>query len=254
MRPLRRFLDNIEPLFVKGGRFERFHAIYEMVDTLFYSPPDVTRSSPHIRESIDLKPLRVAPADGGLHALGESFQICGVALLLVVDQRGFHDDLSNDDLVPQNRQRDDFQMNLGKPEGILRVRPAGVSDHHPSKRTAAVERRDVHFLKVPQGTRSPLQNPPRFRPLEPTPRKTGVSQAFSTGCAASSPTRASASGEAGYRKGATGDTLPLQNRPTFRPLEPTPRKIGVSQAFSTSCAASSPTRASASGEAGYREA
>jgi Na+-transporting NADH:ubiquinone oxidoreductase subunit B len=42
MKRLRRMLDNVEPLFIKGGRFERFHAIFEMVDTLFYSPPDVT--------------------------------------------------------------------------------------------------------------------------------------------------------------------------------------------------------------------
>jgi Na+-transporting NADH:ubiquinone oxidoreductase subunit B len=59
MKPLRKLLDNVEPLFVKGGRFERFHAMYEMVDTLFYSPPDVTRGSPHIRDAIDLKRVMI---------------------------------------------------------------------------------------------------------------------------------------------------------------------------------------------------
>jgi Na+-transporting NADH:ubiquinone oxidoreductase subunit B len=59
MKRLRKMLDNIEPLFIKGGRFERFHAIYEMVDTLFYSPPDVTRGSPHIRDAIDLKRVMI---------------------------------------------------------------------------------------------------------------------------------------------------------------------------------------------------
>jgi Na+-transporting NADH:ubiquinone oxidoreductase subunit B len=59
MKRLRKMLDNAEPLFVKGGRFERFHAIYEMVDTLFYSPPDVTRGSPHIRDAIDLKRVMI---------------------------------------------------------------------------------------------------------------------------------------------------------------------------------------------------
>jgi len=59
MKRLRRLLDNVEPLFVKGGRFERFHAMYEMVDTLFYSPPDVTRGSPHIRDAIDLKRVMI---------------------------------------------------------------------------------------------------------------------------------------------------------------------------------------------------
>jgi len=59
MKRLRRMLDNVEPLFIKGGRFERFHAIFEMVDTLFYSPPDVTRSSPHVRDAIDLKRVMI---------------------------------------------------------------------------------------------------------------------------------------------------------------------------------------------------
>ena len=56
MKPLRKFLDSLEPLFSRGGRFEKFEAIYEMVDTLFYSPADVTRSSPHVRDAIDALP------------------------------------------------------------------------------------------------------------------------------------------------------------------------------------------------------
>ena len=59
MKPLRKFLDSIEPLFVRGGRFEKLEAIYEMVDTLFYSPADVTRSSPHVRDAIDLKRVMI---------------------------------------------------------------------------------------------------------------------------------------------------------------------------------------------------
>jgi len=59
MKRLRKMLDNFEPLFIKGGRLERFHAMYEMIDTLFYSPPDVTRGSPHVRDSIDLKRVMI---------------------------------------------------------------------------------------------------------------------------------------------------------------------------------------------------
>jgi Na+-transporting NADH:ubiquinone oxidoreductase subunit B len=55
MSKLRRFLDRLEPVFSKGGRFERFHALFEMFDTLLYSPPDVTRGSPHVRDALDLK-------------------------------------------------------------------------------------------------------------------------------------------------------------------------------------------------------
>ena len=55
MSGIRRFLDRIEPQFHKGGRFEKFYAIYEMVDTFLYSPPDTTRTAPHVRDGIDLK-------------------------------------------------------------------------------------------------------------------------------------------------------------------------------------------------------
>ncbi len=56
---LRKILDKAEPLFTRGGRYEQFGAIYELVDTLFYSPPDVTRGSPHIRDAIDLKRVMI---------------------------------------------------------------------------------------------------------------------------------------------------------------------------------------------------
>ncbi len=59
MQSLRRFLDRLEPEFSKGGRFERLHALFEMVDTLFYSPPDVTRGSPHVRDALDLKRVMI---------------------------------------------------------------------------------------------------------------------------------------------------------------------------------------------------
>ncbi|OOY99491.1 NADH:ubiquinone reductase (Na(+)-transporting) subunit B [Solemya velum gill symbiont] len=55
MSRTRRFLDRIEPDFLPGGRFEKMYALYEMVDTFLYTPPDVTRSSPDVRDVIDLK-------------------------------------------------------------------------------------------------------------------------------------------------------------------------------------------------------
>ena len=59
MSRLRRWLDRLEPLFAKGGRYEQYHVIYEMVDTVFYSPPDVTRTAPHVRDGIDLKRIMI---------------------------------------------------------------------------------------------------------------------------------------------------------------------------------------------------
>jgi Na+-transporting NADH:ubiquinone oxidoreductase subunit B len=59
MKRLRSFLDRMEPLFVPGGRFEKFYALFEMADTLLYSPADVARTSPHIRDAIDLKRIMI---------------------------------------------------------------------------------------------------------------------------------------------------------------------------------------------------
>lgn len=57
MPRMRRFLDRIHPLFAKGGRFEKFSALYEMVDTFIYSPGDTAYTAPHVRDGIDLKRL-----------------------------------------------------------------------------------------------------------------------------------------------------------------------------------------------------
>ncbi len=57
MAGLRRLLDRIEPMFTKGGRFEKYFVVYEMVDSFLYTPPDTTRTAPHVRDGIDLKRL-----------------------------------------------------------------------------------------------------------------------------------------------------------------------------------------------------
>ena len=55
MSRLRRLLDRMHPHFIKGGRYEKFEALFEMVDTFLYTPADVTRTAPHVRDGIDLK-------------------------------------------------------------------------------------------------------------------------------------------------------------------------------------------------------
>jgi Na+-transporting NADH:ubiquinone oxidoreductase subunit B len=51
----REILDSIEPHFTKGGRFEKYYGLYEMVDTFIYTPADVTRGTTHVRDGNDLK-------------------------------------------------------------------------------------------------------------------------------------------------------------------------------------------------------
>ncbi len=59
MRGLRHLLDRLEPLFSKGGRFEKYGAVYEMIDTGLYTPSDVTRRAPHVRDAVDLKRVMI---------------------------------------------------------------------------------------------------------------------------------------------------------------------------------------------------
>ena len=55
MQQLRDMLDRLEPEFHSGGRYERWYALYEAVDTILYSPGKVTASASHVRDSVDLK-------------------------------------------------------------------------------------------------------------------------------------------------------------------------------------------------------
>jgi len=56
---LRSTLDKLEPQFKPGGRYENWYALYEAVDTIFYSPNHVTRSSAHVRDGVDLKRIMI---------------------------------------------------------------------------------------------------------------------------------------------------------------------------------------------------
>jgi Na+-transporting NADH:ubiquinone oxidoreductase subunit B len=49
----------MEPHFTKGGKYQAFYALYEAVDTIFYSPSRVTRAEPHVRDGIDLKRVMI---------------------------------------------------------------------------------------------------------------------------------------------------------------------------------------------------
>ena len=55
MGRLKTLLDRLAPQFSQGGRYEKYGALFDMVATLLYTPKDVTRMAPHVRDAIDLK-------------------------------------------------------------------------------------------------------------------------------------------------------------------------------------------------------
>lgn len=54
---LRKILDDMAPNFEKGGKHEKWYALYEAVDTIFYMPSTRTSAAAHVRDGIDLKRL-----------------------------------------------------------------------------------------------------------------------------------------------------------------------------------------------------
>ena len=52
---LRSFFDSVEPHFTKGGKWEKYFPVYEMVESFLYTPKTVTTAAPHARSYIDMK-------------------------------------------------------------------------------------------------------------------------------------------------------------------------------------------------------
>ncbi|WP_341645584.1 NADH:ubiquinone reductase (Na(+)-transporting) subunit B [Thauera sp. SDU_THAU2] len=56
---LRAWLDSIEPHFHKGGRYEKWYALYEAIDTGLFKPAHVTKTTAHVRDGLDLKRMMI---------------------------------------------------------------------------------------------------------------------------------------------------------------------------------------------------
>ena len=56
---LRKVLDKIEPEVHSGGKYEKWYALYEAVDTIFYRPSSVTRNGSHVRDAVDMKRIMI---------------------------------------------------------------------------------------------------------------------------------------------------------------------------------------------------
>jgi Na+-transporting NADH:ubiquinone oxidoreductase subunit B len=56
---MRNLLDKYEPHFHKGGKWEKWYALYEAIDTGLFKPSDVTKNSSHVRDGIDLKRVMI---------------------------------------------------------------------------------------------------------------------------------------------------------------------------------------------------
>ncbi|TQV74672.1 NADH:ubiquinone reductase (Na(+)-transporting) subunit B [Aliikangiella marina] len=59
MKSLKEYIEHLEPHFEKGGKYEKWYALYEAVTTIFYTPGHVTHNASHVRDNIDLKRIMI---------------------------------------------------------------------------------------------------------------------------------------------------------------------------------------------------
>ncbi|MEH6816500.1 MAG: NADH:ubiquinone reductase (Na(+)-transporting) subunit B [Pseudoalteromonas distincta] len=90
---LKKYLEDIEPNFEAGGKYEKFYALYEAAATIFYTPGYVNKGATHVRDNIDLKRMMILvwmatfPAmffgmfnigDQAAIALGKGFELANI--------------------------------------------------------------------------------------------------------------------------------------------------------------------------------
>ena len=92
---LRSLMDGLEPHFHQGGKYERFYAVYEMVDTIFYTPGKVTVGQSHVRDAVDMKRVMTTvwwcaffPMVIGMYMVGRNANLAMEALVIAALEGG----------------------------------------------------------------------------------------------------------------------------------------------------------------------
>lgn len=62
MKFLEDIFENNKHHFEKGGKLEKLYPVYEMIDTFAFTPSDVTKTTSHVRDGIDLKRTMITVA------------------------------------------------------------------------------------------------------------------------------------------------------------------------------------------------
>ncbi|MBO6656790.1 MAG: NADH:ubiquinone reductase (Na(+)-transporting) subunit B [Pseudomonadales bacterium] len=85
---LRETLDGLEPHFEKGGKYEKFYALYEMVDTILYSPGHVTKTGSHVRDAVDMKRVMTTVWWCAFFPMIAGMYYCGLQANIAMDNMG----------------------------------------------------------------------------------------------------------------------------------------------------------------------
>ena len=85
---LRGTLDKLAPQFEKGGRYERLYPLYEMIDTICYSPGLVTKTSSHVRDAVDMKRIMTTVWICAFFPMIAGMYFCGLQANLAMETMG----------------------------------------------------------------------------------------------------------------------------------------------------------------------
>ena len=85
---LRNFFDKIAPSFEKGGKYEKYYALFEMVETFAYTPRTVTTVAPHARDYVDTKRIMTYAVLATIPALLFGLFNTGLQANLALDAMG----------------------------------------------------------------------------------------------------------------------------------------------------------------------
>ena len=85
MQLLRKALDRIEPMFMEGGKLERFYPVYEAIDTIHFSPLDRAKGTAHVRDGLDLKRLMLTVIVALVPCIAMAFYNTGYQAALAIE-------------------------------------------------------------------------------------------------------------------------------------------------------------------------
>lgn len=88
MKILRKFFDNQEKHFTKGGKLEKLFPLYEALDTFAFTSGKVTRSASHIRDTLDLKRMMMMVVYALIPAVLMAFYNTGLQTNLGFERAG----------------------------------------------------------------------------------------------------------------------------------------------------------------------
>ena len=91
MKFLRKILEKQEPMFLKGGKLERFYPLYEAGESFLFTPGKVTRSGSHIRDFMDLKRVMITVVVALIPAILMAMYNTGYQAHLLMDKSGINE-------------------------------------------------------------------------------------------------------------------------------------------------------------------